>query len=257
MDVANESAAAWSLRGTKAHLNLPDFAAQVDLGHPELGLLHLGLQGTKLPANILEVARCDEGQSQRSWPLPLVDSYVRGNDVVASYGEVNEWPYAPQIYWRANTLDHVDGVRASLSIMLSMQTHLLDTHPQISIASKLANCESLYFLTDERRLMDLIPIRGEAILENSGSCCCVLHRVATIDASYIEIVPTSDFRQAHVRADVNGNLYIEWQLFADFLEKGVIRRARVHSAWLPRERDVELALECCTVLEQAPLPLTA
>ena len=43
---------------------------------------------------------------------------------------------------------------------------------------------------------------------------------------------------------------------ADFLEKGVIRRARVHAAVLPRENDVELALECCRAIENRPLPLT-
>lgn len=257
MDVESESAVVWSLHGTTAHLNLGELAASVDLTHPELGLHDLRLHGTKLPATFLEVARCDEGQSQRPWPLPIVDHYVRGNDVVATYGEVSEWPYAPQIYWRANSLGRVDGVSVSLSIMLSVQTHLLDTHPQISVASKLANCDLLYFVTDERRLLDLIPVRGEATLENSGSSCCVLHRLAAIDASYIEIVPSSDFRQARLRADASGHSHIEWQLFADFLEKGVIRRARIHSAWLPRERDVELALECCTALEQAPLPLTA
>ena len=41
-------------------------------------------------------------------------------------------------------------------------------------------------------------------------------------------------------------------MFADFLEKGVIRRARVHAAVLPRENDVELAIECCRAIEQLP-----
>ncbi len=48
----------------------------------------------------------------------------------------------------------------------------------------------------------------------------------------------------------------KWELFADFLEKGVIRRARVYGVLLPREDDIELALECCAAVQQIPLPLT-
>jgi hypothetical protein len=40
------------------------------------------------------------------------------------------------------------------------------------------------------------------------------------------------------------------------LEKGVIRRARLQSLFVPRENDVQLVAECCRAIESRPLPLT-
>ena len=48
----------------------------------------------------------------------------------------------------------------------------------------------------------------------------------------------------------------EWRLFAEFLEKGVIRRARVHGAIVPRKNDIEIAAACCRAIDGLELPLT-
>ena len=48
----------------------------------------------------------------------------------------------------------------------------------------------------------------------------------------------------------------EPELIAEFMEKGVIRRTRLDSVFLPRERDVELVAECCSQFATRPLPLT-
>ncbi len=55
----------------------------------------------------------------------------------------------------------------------------------------------------------------------------------------------------------NGAIQSQWELFAEFLEKGVIRRARLQSLFVPRENDVQLVAECCQAIEHRPLPLTA
>jgi hypothetical protein len=49
---------------------------------------------------------------------------------------------------------------------------------------------------------------------------------------------------------------LEWRLFSEFLEKGVIRRARVHAAILPRQNDLEIAAACCAAIDRLELPLT-
>ena len=84
----------------------------------------------------------------------------------------------------------------------------------------------------------------------------MLYRLQHGDFSYVEIACATDNRGIDFRPTPDGKLRAEWQLFADFLEKGVIRRAHVHGALLPRENDIELALECCRAIEQSPLPLT-
>ena len=55
----------------------------------------------------------------------------------------DDWPFSPQLYWRANSLRAVDGVLASASLLVSVQTHLLDTVPQIAVASQLPCDETL------------------------------------------------------------------------------------------------------------------
>jgi hypothetical protein len=49
---------------------------------------------------------------------------------------------------------------------------------------------------------------------------------------------------------------IRHQLFASFLEKGVILRARLRGEFLPRERDADLAAEAYRQFLAAPPPLT-
>jgi hypothetical protein len=70
-------------------------------------------------------------------------------------------------------------------------------------------------------------------------------------------MPSADFRQLICSSGLRGEQCAEWHLFSDFLEKGVIRRARVYGVLLPRKNDIELALECCSKFERSPLPLTA
>ena len=94
-------------------------------------------------------------------------------------------------------------------------------------------------------------------VESNVAACCVLWRLPDVDESYIEIVDRADFCAANVEYHSNDGVGVCWQLFSEFLEKGVIRRARVHAAILPRENDIELALECCAAIKESPLPLTA
>ena len=68
-------------------------------------------------------------------------------------------------------------------------------------------------------------------------------------------MPTTDFRQLAIDHD-KSTIGSRWQLFGEFLEKGVIRRARLQSLFLPRENDVQLAAEACQSIERRPLPLT-
>jgi hypothetical protein len=99
-------------------------------------------------------------------------------------------------------------------------------------------------------------LQPDQTIHSSTTPCCVLHRLADLPISYAEIMPPSDFRELSVRSDVGGGYRTEWHLFADFLEKGVIRKARLQSAFLPRQNDVQLSLICCAATERRPLPLT-
>jgi hypothetical protein len=82
-----------------------------------------------------------------------------------------------------------------------------------------------------------------------------LWRLST-ELSYIEIVLQSDVHAIEFEPTAAEGCFLKWRLFSEFLEKGVIRRARVHAVLLPHAGDTELAIECCLAAGDSPLPLT-
>lgn len=256
----------WTLKGTTGSFSSPGFEAVVDVCQPQRGLLRCAVDGNSTPGTFLSIARdrrghsIDHGRAESDgWPLSVCETYVRGGDLVATYSPVEDWPYAPQIYWRAGQLDAVENVRGSLALLISVQTDLLDTHPHINVVSQIEAEEVLQVaLVDElRHRTKTLPQNAATTVFPENKPCCLVWRLKNSRLSYAEIMHASDFRQLDVRLGAKGSTIANWCVFADFLEKGVIWRARLQSAFLPRERDIELAAACCRSLERRPPPLTA
>jgi hypothetical protein len=142
-----------------------------------------------------------------------------------------------------------------LSLLVSVQTHLLEAHPKIVVVSQVPGAEMLLITVNKDGTAEVDPTDRERTFAPPGEMCAVLWRLAHVQLSYIEIATASDIREIATFRTWAGPV-ANWGLFAEFLEKGVIRRARVHGALLPRKNDLELALECCRALVQIPLPLT-
>jgi hypothetical protein len=183
------------------------------------------------------------------------DAYVRGSDVVASYQATNDWPYSPQIYWSADSTCSSAGVLASLSLLVSVQTNLLDTFPRITVGSRMPAVEVLHASWDSGNFRTQ-RIERDFTIKPEGGIYCLLHRIPDGNASYAEFMLASSFESLDIEC-LNGHIHGSWRLFAEFLEKGVIRRARIHAAFLRRVDDVALAAACCHAIEKESLPLTA
>jgi hypothetical protein len=245
----------WKLNGTIADLRRGPLSARVDVSRPDMGLQQLQLNGQVMPSRLLAVQRHDEtAQTTSPWPLQLADAYVRGDDLVASYKPSDDWPYSPQLYWSASSLQGIDGLLGSLSLLISVETHLLDTWPRITVSSQLA-CQELLEITATTGATK--SLQSNDTIRPSKTTACILHRLASAPISYVEIMPPNDFRELTVQQHPNGEVRAQWHVLADFLEKGVIRRSRLHAVFMPRENDVQRALDCCAVVDQRPLPLTA
>jgi hypothetical protein len=245
--------AVWTLRGDVAELSCGKLCGCVDVSRPNAGLHNVTLDGAHEAIDFFRAGRSDVG-TEKSWPLPVAESYVRGDDLVASYLAIDDWPFSPQLYWRANSLRAVRGVLASASLLVSVQTHLLDTVPQIAVASLVPNDE-LLLLTVSGMQPTVARIDSSQTIPATNEDCCVVSRFRGVPLSYVEIMPAGDFHAISLRAGGAGMAF-EWRLFAEFLEKGVIRRARVHAAIVPRENDVEIASACCKAIDRLELPLT-
>jgi len=251
----------WTLANSAAELRHGAVFGSIDIAHPDRGLTNVVSNAQALRGHILAIRRRAEAtshgltahESGSSWPLDVTDAYLRGNDLVASYRPTDDWPYAPQLYWRANTLNDIPNVFGSISLLVSVETHLLDTWPRIDIGSQLQCAEVLHIDAESRATESLH--RDQTIPASTGACC-ILRRLTDWPISYAEIMPANDFCQLSVRHEHDHQCAVEWELFADFLEKGVIRRAQLQTAFLPRENDVRLAMACCEAVEHRPLPLT-
>jgi hypothetical protein len=83
----------------------------------------------------------------------------------------------------------------------------------------------------------------------------MLWRLPGGELSYAEIVPASDFRRLRVER-FDHSIGAQWEMFSEFLEKGVIRRARLQAMFVPRADDVQIVAESCQSIALRPLPLT-
>jgi hypothetical protein len=259
--VKNSSTASdpWRFQQPTAGLRCGALTGRVDVSQPQLGLHEISIESRGLTGRILCVRQSDEAANgkrseDRSWPV--ADAYVRGADLVATYKPTDNWPFSPQVYWRINGADASEQL-ASQSLLVSVQTHLLETWPRISIASQLHSEEVLVVaLRSNGDLTSRSLGRGDHVFYPSASMGCIVQRVAGSDFSYVEIMPPSDYRELRINWSADGTCHTEWMLFADFLEKGVIWRARLQSLLVPRENDVEQAGACCGADDERPLPLT-
>ena len=215
-----------------------------------LDRLDVGIQAVRQDGDDFRLLSISPNESGDGWPAKLVDSYTRGNDMVTTYAGTDAWPFAPQIYW---TFDSENPV--VLTLVVSIQTDRLDTHPRIFVRSKLPADEMMQLsVAGDELLMDS-HADGELQIDPRASACSLIWRLAGGELSYAEIMPTSDFRRVSVERTGN-TVGTRWELFSEFLEKGVIRRARLQATFVPRENDLQIVAECCQAISRRPLPLT-
>jgi hypothetical protein len=258
----------WTVQCSIAQFQCGFLTGRLDISHPGHGLHHLALDGHAFDARLLCIYRISERAKPVEYPTSstehvitkgpewmVADSYVRGRDLVASYLPTKEWPYSPEVYWRACSESEASPL-ASISLILSVNTHLLDSWPRISLQSCFTTDEVMFLQADSTKANTDVIRNSERVFRPSSTLSCRLHRLSDQRFSYAEIMPATDFCEARIQHNADNKCYARWELFSHFLEKGVIRRARLQAIVLPRENDVELALRCCRQLENAPLPLT-
>jgi hypothetical protein len=257
----------WLLNSSRAELHAGALYGQLDLSRPELGVGQLTIDGQPFNGSFFGVLPCAQTEPGVSPPATdelsrsprqVADAYVRGGDLIAAYRPTPEWPYATQIYWQITYADRAAHLLSSMSLLVSLQTHLLDTWPTMCIETRLAADEVLHLDCATGKQNGVRVLSSATIVEHSGSgACCILYRLGGMPLTYVEMMEGSDMRQVSIRRGDDRICHARWELFAEFLEKGVIRRARMHALLVPRSCDTELARAAYNALQLQPLPLTA
>jgi hypothetical protein len=248
------AAPAWNWEPPLARLAAEKIAGTIDASQPARGLHALAINQQQLAGSVLGVTMRAAENTTAALDLSLREAYVRGDDLVANYQPNPEWPLRVTAYWQFDSAVAEQPLRAGVLLTVSVETDLLDTHPLIEVASELGapEVELMHVVEDAAAIVERLV--GKTVVRDAATL--VLYRWPSHGMSYAEMTHPSDFRWLKVSRSEQGNLRAEWQLFGQFLEKGVIRRARMRGVWLPREEDVQRAAECYRHFAQSKIPLT-
>lgn len=243
----------WEVDHPVARLCRGELQARVNVLTPECGLDSLLVAGVLHRGSIQRVVFTADETGDRA---KLSDLYVRGTDLIANYTQAKRQPFRAKVYWRSLSTDDNPTAQAVIDVMVSLETHLLESRPRVTIEAAVPVRE--VFALDGRPLKPAATMRLAAPLHNAMDRPqgCVL-RLADVDRSVAPLVRPDDACEVTAQWDTEGWLRVVHQLSCDPLEKGVILRARVRSVW--GCGDVALADACAwyDALVREKLPLTA
>jgi hypothetical protein len=241
----------WQLADDSASLALPSLAAQINALEPWRGLLAPQWRGAALPSAV-SVLQVDARELIAPNRLPL-EVYIRQRDLIATYAPSEGRNVQTQIYWRAAQADSV----ATIELILSAQTHLLDSRPSLVALSTLP-AGAVFHLPEGTEHLTELAFDFQSRREFAADQCTPLFLFRPHGAaySYAEMVQPADFAGASLELRGEELLRFSHPLFAERLEKGVIRRVRLCGAFLPRDGDLERALRLYHNFIAEPLPLT-
>ncbi len=225
----NHTPSPWTLRGTSASMAIAKWSGKLDLEQPNRGLdLHCGTESSG--AGLLGV----------DFSLPHhpfdKDCYVRQGDLIVVYPQRDDRKFSLQLDYR---LLEAGPDRLLIELWISVQTYLLDSRPTVSVSCR-ADRES---------------IRTESTISDASHQAVVQ---GTVDGTLHWAWLTHPRDQDDTSWNWNGDRQaFEAGLFGHFMEKGVIRRARMRcliGTTSLKEREVDEAYQSFVV---SPLPLTA
>ncbi len=246
----------WRLVDERATLLSETLEAIVDLRRPNHGLTALRAAGTALAGSLLGVAGAE---SPRTAPRLPSEHYVRGADLVVSYGGEQERPVRVDALWRSLEPPLAGGWLAAVDLIVSLRTALWDAQPSLEVSSRLAAADVLWLQSGPKADFRSLDVgKGEPLSLGPGDGPgCILVRLLQPGLSYAEMVHPADFHLATILpADgAGGPIGLCYRLFPHTLEKGVMLRARVRGLVLPREHDARLAAAAYAAFSTAEPPL--
>ena len=182
----------WDLRDSTAQWNGPHWSVDVDLAHESsqpLVQIHDSWQRPVLSIGITPSEQQVEDSATR---LHFGEAYVRQTDLIAIFPELAPWRFGYQMDIRL--MDDAHPNTLVMEIWLSIQTSLLDSHPQLEL-----------------------QFRGEPFNAVMDNCW-------TSDTSRIGLlIHPLDQQDCRIEQVEEG---LAMRVFGRFMEKGVIRRMR-------------------------------
>lgn len=173
----------------------------------------------------IEFRPCDPSLPIDQAPLSCRDPYVRQDDLIASYPQVEPWPFGYQLDLRVH--EHLADSLSGIEVWMSIQTSLLQSAPRIQVVPRDSGTYRMsagVLTSDNRRAAILIHPLDEP------DCTLVMAK----DGASVERL----------------------EVFGGFMEKGVIRRARLLLVWSDAEVECSRWQQVLQSFSASPLPLT-
>ena len=249
-------ATSWQFRPPEAQLHWNSVRATLNVSQPEQGLRDV--QPFFGPASLAGFFQLQLAPGAVGSEVKLADAYVRLNDLIANYGETEARPFSVQIYWRMLGDLARKGVSAALELIVSTQTNLLDTHPQVATVTTLPDSEVYRLANDPAGtpFQLLAPeTTGQTLTRETGTGC-LLFRPGGANFSYAEMVHPVDFQNCELSCSTEGLVSARQSVISRWMEKGVIVRARLRGIFVDRKDDFATTAACYWDFCAAQAPLT-
>lgn len=219
----------WTLRGTSAAFSTAEWSGKIDLEDPARGL-ELSCGSTEPTSGFLGV---DFAPPCRPFEK---DCYVRQGDLISAYPQRDNRKFSLQLDYR---LLEATADRLLIELWISIQTYLLDSRPTVTVSCRADD--------DSGRTQGLDNDRtNRAVIE--GSIGRALH--------WAWLIHPRDQGDTSWQWKADQHVY-EADLFGHFMEKGVIRRARMRCLIGTTELTPLEINEAYQTFAASPLPLTA
>lgn len=221
----------WQLQSDQAFLETEHWRVDLDPRAPNAGL--------KIRVGSTQLGEFLKISPKPSHSFKIQEAYVRQNDLIVRYEQSIADLYTIQLNWRRLNCEIPDAL--ALEVWISVQTSLLDTHPTIEVRS--GTPDALWHsLTLDDLSMDKSDSTAIGLVKKSGLTAMVM-------------IEPSDARQA--RRIVDRSEDFAFRLLGDFMEKGVIRRARLRLLVVSAELSRSKVVKQFRAFIDSPLPLTA
>ncbi len=245
----------WHADANLVRLQTARISAAVDLSLPAHGVHQLAIDGKSLSEVQLpevQLLGVDLTLADRTGAQAAPDRFLRGGDLAVTYPDQPQTAARTEIYWRAASDTRAI---ASLQLLVSVQTNLLDSLPMLVARSRLA-AVSVLRLEDAARGTFVGVAPGDRD-DRSATAGGYLLRLPGTKLSYAQLVHPADSKATHIsQANDASPCELSHALFAEHLEKGVILRARVLGVLLERAGDEDAAAQHFADFLAADLPLT-
>jgi len=212
----------WDLRDSTATWNGRNGSLNVALKHGSREPLMQIQDAAKRTVLSVGITPSERQVNHSATDLLLGDAYVRQNDLIAMFPELAPWRFGYQIDVRVLKDAPIDTL--VVEIWLSIQTSLLDSHPQLEL-----------------------QLRGERF--NAA-----VDKVWTSQSLRMGLlVHPLDQRDCHIEQPGDE---LALRVFGRFMEKGVIRRMRFRLIMAQRPEPAMFWQDRFDEFSKSPLPLT-